>query len=228
MNSDTTSSSQSPSSAELYDADERIQLGLFASQNWAKDPRRLMFKMSRYKFVSKMLTGKDRVLEIGCRDAFPARLVQQEVGSLCAIELDPVLVKDVNDRMDDEWQFECKVHDIQAGPVEGPFDAAYSLDVIEHIAPEDERDYMLHVAQSLTKHGVLILGSPSVQSQPYASANRKGVLVNAKTQPELQSLMQDYFHNVFLFSMNDEVMHTGYAPMSHYYFALGVGNKVAI
>lgn len=187
-----------------------------------------MFKMSRYKFVSKMLSGKGRVLEVGCRDAFPARLVQQEVTKLVAIDLDPVLVRDVNDRMDDEWPFQCKVHDIQAGPVDGPFDAAYSLDVIEHVAPEDERDYMLHIAQSLTRNGVLILGTPSVQSQPYASANRKGALVNAKTQPELKGLMRDYFHNVFMFSMNDEVIHTGYAPMSHYVFALGAGNKAAV
>ena len=33
--------------------------------------------------------------------------------------------------------------------------------------------------------------------------------------------MQQFFHNVFIFSMNDEVVHTGYAPMAHYLLALG-------
>jgi len=28
--------------------------------------------------------------------------------------------------------------------------------------------------------------------------------------PEFRALMQKYFHHVFMFSMNDEVVHTGY------------------
>jgi cyclopropane fatty-acyl-phospholipid synthase-like methyltransferase len=185
-----------------------------------------MFKMSRYKFVSKMLSGRRRVLEIGCGDAFPIRIVQQEVEELCAVDIDPVLVKDVNDRMDNAWPFECKVHDILEGPVDGPFDAAYSLDMIEHVPVENEQRFMQHAAQSLTENGVLLLGTPSMQSQGHASADRKAGLVNSKTQQQLRVLMRDYFHNVFMFSMNDEVAHTGYAPMSHYVIAMGVGNKV--
>mgnify|MGYP007028595943 CR=1 FL=1 len=34
-----------------------------------------------------------------------------------------------------------------------------------------------------------------------------------------------FFDNVFLFSMNDEVVHTGFTPMAHYLFALCVGPK---
>ena len=42
---------------------------------------------------------------------------------------------------------------------------------------------------------------------------------------EFKRFMQRYFHNVFLFSMNDEVVHTGFYPMAHYLIALGVGIK---
>lgn len=34
------------------------------------------------------------------------------------------------------------------------------------------------------------------------------------------------FRDVFLFSMNDEVVHTGFTPMAHYLFAIGSGRKV--
>ena len=37
--------------------------------------------------------------------------------------------------------------------------------------------------------------------------------------------MLQYFENVFMFSMNDEVLHTGFAPMGHYLFALGEVRK---
>jgi len=37
--------------------------------------------------------------------------------------------------------------------------------------------------------------------------------------------MDKYFENSFIFSMNDEVVHTGYEPMAHYLFGMGVGLK---
>ena len=46
--------------------------------------------------------------------------------------------------------------------------------------------------------------------------NRQGV-------PRLRALMQRYFRNVFMFGMNDEVLHTGFAPMCHYLWSLAVG-----
>ena len=41
------------------------KLGLASSYVWPNDPRRLFISLSRYKFVSKMLEGKNNVLEIG-------------------------------------------------------------------------------------------------------------------------------------------------------------------
>jgi hypothetical protein len=77
----------------------------------------------------------------------------------------------------------------------------------------------------LTPHGVCLLGSPSLQSQAYASPPSKAGHVNCKTAPEFKRLMQKFFHNVFIFSMNDEVVHTGYYAMAHYLWAMGVGKK---
>ena len=37
--------------------------------------------------------------------------------------------------------------------------------------------------------------------------------------------MLRYFHDVFMFSMNDEVVHTGFHAMAHYLFALCVGKR---
>ena len=41
----------------------------------------------------------------------------------------------------------------------------------------------------------------------------------------MRALLDKFFHNVFVFSMNDEVVHTGYAPMAHYVFGLGCDRK---
>ena len=71
-----------------------------------------------------------------------------------------------------------------------------------------------------TETGVLIVGSPSLQSQPYASEGSKLGHVNCKDGQDLKSLFEKYFENVFLFSMNDEAVHTGFHPMAHYLFVI--------
>jgi len=201
------------------------QLGFRANATWEADPRRLMIVLARYKFVAKMLSGKQRVLEVGCGDAFGTRIVQQEVNSLCGIDFDSVFVEDVKRRMDDRWKFDCLVHDMLSGPVPGGFDAAYSLDVIEHIPAADEDRFMANIAQSLTGLGVCIIGTPSLESQAHASAGSKAGHINCKNAQGLRDLMLRHFHEAFIFSMNDEVVHTGFYPMAHYLFALAVSKR---
>lgn len=206
---------------ELRDTKGLTPLGLMTNQAWHDDPKRLVFTLSRYKFVAKMLSGRRNVLEIGCADAFGTRIVRQEVEELTAVDFDPVFVEDVIGRMEEPWRFNCLVHDILEKPVEGVFDAAYTLDVLEHIPAEQEHRFMSHIADSLGPHGVLIVGTPSLQSQAYASPPSREGHVNCKDLAGLSGLMSAYFHNVFVFSMNDEVVHTGFHAMAHYLLALG-------
>jgi 2-polyprenyl-3-methyl-5-hydroxy-6-metoxy-1,4-benzoquinol methylase len=224
---DETREPQYQRCVELRDTEGQAALGLMSNQTWHDDPRRLVFVLSRYKFVAKMLSGQGHVLEVGCADAFGTRIVQQEVGTLTAVDFDPVFIADARARMDRHWPFECLVHDLVAGPVPGQFDAAYSLDVLEHIAPENEVAFLTNLTASLAPHGTLIIGTPSLQSQAHASpASREGH-VNCKDAPALRELLSRFFHNVFLFSMNDEVVHTGFTPMANYLLALCCGPKVA-
>lgn len=210
---------------DIRDESGSTTLGLMTNQCWHDDPRRMAFFLARYKFVSKMLRGKKTALEVGCGDAFGTRIVCQEVPQVTAIDFDPVFVEDVNNRMNPKWRFTCKVHDMLAGPMPEKFESAYSLDVIEHILPKDEHFYLKHIAESLTDDGVAIIGSPSLQSQTYASKASKEGHVNCKDHEEMRLLMKDYYHNVFMFSMNDEVVHTGFGPMAHYIIAMCVGPK---
>ena len=61
---------------------------------------------------------------------------------------------------------------------------------------------------------------PSLESQEYASPQSKAGHVNCKSGNDLKKTLEKHFKNVFVFSMNDEVIHTGYYPMAHYLLAL--------
>jgi 2-polyprenyl-3-methyl-5-hydroxy-6-metoxy-1,4-benzoquinol methylase len=191
-------------------------LGMMNNQVWHDDPRRLVFTLSRYKFVAKLLSGKLRALEVGCGDAFASRIVKQEVQSLTVLDFDPIFIADIEARADEQWPMQAKVHDMLEGGYPEKFDAIYSLDVLEHIEQANEIQFIENIISSLDDNGVLIVGMPSLESQSHASIQSKIGHVNCKSGKDLKALFDKYFHNVFLFSMNDEVVHTGFRPMAHY------------
>jgi len=107
-----------------------------------------------------------------------------------------------------------------AGAVPGKFNGVFALDVLEHIAPEDEAKFLENLTASLAPHGVAIMCTPSIESHAYASDISRAGYVNCKSRPDLKKTMEKYFFNVFMFSMNDEVVHTGYHKMAQYLMAL--------
>lgn len=219
-----------PQYSLLFDVKEKhgiSRLGLMVNESWNQDPKRTLFTLSRYKFVARMLSGRKRVLEVGCADAFGTRIVQQAVGAVTAVDFDPIFIADVKERMNPHWPIEAFVHDMMRGPVPGSFDAAYALDVLEHIPEHDEHQFIANVVRSLTTDGVAIFGMPSLESQIHASPQSKAGHVNCKSGEGLKRTLEHHFHSVFVFSMNDEVVHTGFYPMAHYLFGLACHRRTA-
>jgi cyclopropane fatty-acyl-phospholipid synthase-like methyltransferase len=200
-------------------------LGVMTNQVWRDDPRRLAILLSRYKFVAKMLSGQGKVMEVGCGDAFGSRVVRQEVAELTVLDIDPLFIADIERRMHPDWPMTAAVHDMLLAPYPDIVDAAYSLDVLEHIPAEQEQAFLANITASLRRPGVLIVGMPSLNSQDHASPQSKAGHINCKQGGDLKTLLARFFDNVFVFSMNDEVVHTGFWPMAHYYLALCCGKR---
>jgi 2-polyprenyl-3-methyl-5-hydroxy-6-metoxy-1,4-benzoquinol methylase len=205
-----------------------ISLGPWASDDLVKDPKRLVFVLARYKFVAKMLAGKDRVLEAGCGDALGLPIVTDAVGWLYAIDWEARVIDGNRKRLAhlDNVTFITGDLSETASPSEqlpSGLDAAFSIDVIEHIASEAEDTFMDNQVACLKPSGVMIVGTPNITASAHASEQSRQGHINLKSFATLKLLMERYFDNVFMFGMNDELVHTGFGPMSHYLFALGAG-----
>lgn len=180
------------------------------------DPKRICFTAARYKFVAKLLEGMENVLEVGCGDGFFSRIVRQHVGNLQAVDVNPDYIASAycNTPKSSKWRIWFDEHDILKGPLPG-FDAVYCLDLFEHIV--DEARLLAHLAACAP---VCVIGSPSLESQNYASVVSRSEHVNCKTKEALRAAIKRHFRQVFMFGMNDETLHTGHMPA--YLFALGV------
>lgn len=184
---------------------ETVKLGPIYSDSWLRDPKHLVFALARYKFVSKMLEGCRNVAEVGAGDGFGAQIVAQVVDHLDCYDLSPL-----NDGI--------KKYDAMAGSLNFGYHAIYSIDVMEHVKSGEV--FFRNLAASLQDHGKLIVGIPSLEGQTYASEPSRRLHINCMTGEALRALALRFFRHVFMFGMNDEVVHTGFLPMSHYLWAV--------
>ncbi|CAB4223210.1 UbiG, 3-demethylubiquinone-9 3-O-methyltransferase [uncultured Caudovirales phage] len=185
-------------------------------------PRHALFTLSRYKFASRLLpqNKKVSVLDLGCSEGYGSLMLAEIGHSVVGIDTDLDAIAHA--------QRTINKPNIRftGGPIDHPpFNAVVSLDVIEHISAEDTGAFMDGILLNLTDDGICIIGTPNDTANQYSSETSKIGHINMFTAERLSKLMGEYFTNVFMFGMNDEVVHTGFYPMCHYLVALGCGPR---
>lgn len=198
----------------------RETMGAMASQYYRDDPKLLGIHLARYKFVSKLLAGKELVAEVGCGDAWFSRIVKETVGELHLYDFDK---KFVDEAYKNEHE-NVYCHDVLTGKLEyGKYDAAYSLDCMEHVEVNKHDIFLMNVTASLMPNGSFIVGMPSAESQRYASLASKVGHVGCLTHEQMMDSLSKYFHNVFIFTINDEQIGLNFEKMAHYYLGVCCG-----
>lgn len=205
---------------------KNITLGSNSSACLMSDAKLVGFTAAKHKFVGKMFEGYQNVLEVGCMDGYGSMFVSQFVENLTSLDFYKSHIDEAKKHVAPNFpNIEFMGHDFLDGPVAGNFDGCFSLDVLEHIDPEQEHIFLKNVVDSLKPGGAFIVGMPSLESQQYASEVNRYSHINCKTGSDFKALMEQYFDSVFSFGMNDEIVHTGYSKMSHYLINLCVGPK---
>jgi 2-polyprenyl-3-methyl-5-hydroxy-6-metoxy-1,4-benzoquinol methylase len=205
--------------------EEGLALGSYFSFQALNDPGHLLFTLSRYKFASKMLPWDSPVdvLELGCAEGFGTLFLAVGGHKVTAVDFDQAAIDHARKTIKrPNILFQ---HTDFMGRKLGSFQAVISLDVIEHIPHSEEKVFVQTVSDNMDENGFCIIGTPNETAKEYASKASKIGHVNLFTGERLRSLMAGYFKNVFMFGMNDEVLHTGFPPMCHYLIALCSGKS---
>ena len=208
---------------EEYKKSGGARLGPWTSNFINNDPKHLAFSLSRYKFAAKILGDfgekKSSVIEVGCGDAFGSIIMANELNKYVGIDIEKFVIEDNIIRLKQYENMSFDYWDILKEPYKTKANSALCLDVIEHIPYELENDFLRNIKES-TNGGPILIGCPNITADAYASKYSKQSHINLKSGETLRMGLTPFYKDIFIFSMNDEVVHTGFTSMAHYIFAL--------
>ena len=202
----------------------------YSLSEFVEDPAYWLWRLSRYKHVSRLLKGKKHVCEIGCGDAFASPLIASCVEQLYCFDSLPELISVAKQNLSEAFSnisfSQASLpkdvdHITSCLPSNIPsYDALFALDVLEHIYPSDMPLFLDSVRQITNHRSLCIFGMPTIESQAYASEGSRLGHVNCLNKDEFQHVLASYYSNVVMLSVNDETLHTGFGPMSQYIIAI--------
>lgn len=202
-----------------------ITFGKYVSHWINKTPRRLFFALSYYNFAAKLIGKDKKVLDIGCNEGIGTYLLSQKCLFTKGIDFDEEAINVAkNNYKSNDIEFSCE--NIFETQDNNKWDAIVNFDVIEHIMPNNADLFLKKIQIALKENGLVIIGTPSLISQQFASEVTKKGHINVYTHERLENEMRKYFNYVFMFSAHDELIHTGYLPMANYYISIGCKKKL--
>jgi 2-polyprenyl-3-methyl-5-hydroxy-6-metoxy-1,4-benzoquinol methylase len=208
------------------DHPEGFLLGPINAETFLRDPKHMGFMLARYKFAAKMLRRCRDVLEVGCGEGLGAlMLVRDTPATVTGVDFDPEQIRYAQEQVAPHGRgrlaFQCA--DLAAwNPGRERYDGLLSIDVIEHVHPQEEATYLDHCAGALRPGSLALIGTPNIATDAFASPPSRAGHINLFDHKRFAETLERHFAHVFLFSMNDEIVHTGFYPMAHYYLALCV------
>ena len=186
------------------------------------DPLMTSIKLARFKFVAKMLSPNDRVLDLGCGTGYCSYFYSLVAKEVVGVDL-------FSDVPQAQQRYPVKnlrfvkgdVLDLPVEITSDRFDAVVSTDVIEHFTREDGERIVASSFNLLSDRGMMIVGTPSKFSSAYRSAHSRAGHLHEYEPDELRELCGRYFKRTLMFSMNDEIVHTGFSKLAWFIFVLG-------
>ena len=188
-----------------------------------ESPLDFFILLARYKFGIRFLKKSHCVLDAGCGHGHGRVFMSKFASHVTGGDFDEDLVlanaeahKDISN-----VSFE-KLDLLSIPPNHATFDVVVSMDVIEHFTQEQTEIVAANYNKLTKNDGFAIIGTPNIISQPYASQRRRDTHLHEFEPIEFEQLLSRHFKQVFLFSMTDEVVSTGFRPLAWYLMALCV------
>lgn len=186
----------------------------------------LLIKLSRYKFAAKMLDSEDRVLELGCGSGVGTYFLSQYCKEIRGVDINEEAIEAAKKNSCSACNIQFETYDVLKYIPPTTPDTVVAIDFIEHFTKSEGEALIRHVASYLEKSkGMIIIGTPNVYSKDYRSSRSKSQHLHEYNPDEIRDVVSSNFHRTLSFSMNDEIVYTGFPKLAWFLFVLGIGPK---
>lgn len=193
--------------------------GKMGDQKWMiENPLMTTIKFSRFKFASKLISQNDTLLDIGCGQGLSSIFFSDYCKFVYGVDLLSDFLN--HDRKNIKF-IKKSIFNIHKKNFNRKINIITLIDFIEHFKKSDGALILSKCSKLLEKKGgTLIVGTPSVYSSKYRSKRSKKQHIHEYDGMELKNLCSQYFNRTFLFSMNDELVHTGFYKLAWFNFVI--------
>lgn len=186
------------------------------------NPLMVAIKFARYKFISKLLQKNDAILEVGCYDGVSSNFFSQFCKTVDALDIDEAALDEAKQNFK---HINFIKQDALLHKSNKKYNVIIMLDFIEHLTQEDGIKLIEKYTPFLSENGMMIIGTPSKHFEKYRAPHNKLHHLHEYYPSELQGLMQKYFDRTMMFSMNDEIVHTGNIDLAWFIYSIGMYPK---
>ena len=189
-----------------------------------ENPLMTAVKLARFKFPARMLGPKDDVLDLGCGRGYGTYFYSSMTeGRVIGVDYftDITQVRSQISRPNLQY-IEEDLRKPSEKLLALRHDAIISVDVIEHFSREGGTAIIEQFSNTLNPGGMMILGTPNRRSAEWRSEQSKKVHIHEYEPEELREVCDRYFKRTFLFSMNDEIVHTGFSKLAWFFYIVAV------
>ncbi len=193
--------------------------GKMGDHKWMiENPLMTTIKFSRFKFASKLISQNDTLLDIGCGQGLSSIFFSDYCKFVYGVDLLSDFLN--HDRKNIKF-IKKSIFNIHKKNFNRKINIITLIDFIEHFKKSDGALILSKCSKLLEKKGgTLIIGTPSVYSSKYRSKRSKKQHIHEYDGMELKNLCSQYFSRTFLFSMNDELVHTGFYKLAWFNFVI--------
>ena len=195
--------------------------GKMGDQKWMlENPLMTTIKLSRFKFASKLISKKDTLLDIGCGQGLGSIFFSDYCKYVYGVDLLSDFL--LHDRKNIKF-IKKNIFQLKKKNFKHKINLITLIDFIEHFNKSQGSLILSKCSKLLEgKGGTLIVGTPSVYSSKFRSKRSRIQHIHEYDGMELKDLCSKYFNRTFLFSMNDEVVHTGFYKLAWFNFVVCV------
>ena len=193
--------------------------GKMGDHKWMlENPLMTTIKLSRFKFASKLISKKDTLLDIGCGQGLSSIFFSDYCKYVYGVDLLSDFLN--HDRKNIKF-IKNNIFELKKNNFKRKINLITLIDFIEHFNKSQGSLILSKCSKLLEKKGgTLIVGTPSVYSSKYRSKRSKIQHIHEYDGMELKDLCSKYFNRTFLFSMNDELVHTGFYKLAWFNFVV--------